>query len=310
VTQLQNVVDISNPLQVKMGNPSLKQTFDNNLNIRLGGFNAKNARNVMLFLNGTYSDNYISNDTYVLQSDTNVAGYELQSGSQLSKPVNLNDFYSGRAFFVYGFPVSLFKSNLNLNGGINYNHTPGIFNDKLNYSNSYAVNGGIFAGSNISEKIDFSIGYNANYTVVKNTVQKKSDNHFFSHSTTFKLNWILPSGFVFNTDVSHTLYNGLSQSFNQEYTLWNVYVGYKFLKDKSLEAKVSVFDILNQNRSISRTVTGAYTEDNYTTVLRRYAMFTLTYTIKKFKSGAEPKPAENNFPGPPSQEGGRQRGAN
>jgi hypothetical protein len=69
VTQLQNVVDISNPLQVKMGNPSLKQTFDNNLNIRLGGFNAKSARNVMLFMNGTYSDNYISNATYVLQSE-------------------------------------------------------------------------------------------------------------------------------------------------------------------------------------------------------------------------------------------------
>jgi len=50
-----------------------------------------------------------------------------------------------------------------------------------------------------------------------------------------------------------------------------------------------VYDILNQNRSISRTVTGAYTEDNFTTVLRRYAMFSLTYTFKKFKSGDAPK---------------------
>ena len=86
-------------------------------------------------------------------------------------------------------------------------------------------------------------------------------------------------------------------------------MGYKFFKDKSLEAKVSVFDILNQNRSIGRTVTGNYTEDYNTTVLKRYFMFTLTYTFKKFKSGTQPKAEEDhnpmrNMPGMPQRPGG------
>jgi len=92
-----------------------------------------------------------------------------------------------------------------------------------------------------------------------------------------------------NTDVVYTVYSGLNQSYNQDYFLWNAYVGYKFFKDRSLEAKVSVFDLLDQNRSIGRTVTGNYTEDYNTTVLKRYFMFTLTYTFKKFKSGTQPK---------------------
>lgn len=296
ISQLQNVVDISNPLQIKSGNAGLKQTFENNLNIRYGGFNQATARNAMVFINANYTDNYISNATYILRRDSVIQGYRVAAGSQLTKPVNVNGFYSARAFGVYGFPFKALKSNVNLNGGINYNHTPTIINDLVNYSNSYATNGGVFLGSNISKELDFSIGYNGNYTIVKNTTQTKSNNSYFTHTATFKLNYIF-KGFVINTDISHTLYNGLSQSFNQEYFLWNAYIGYKFFKNRSLEAKLSVFDLLNQNRSISRTVTGAYTEDNYTTVLRRYVMFTLTYTLKNFKNGSQPpKTEEPNHP--------------
>ncbi len=306
ISQLQNVADVSNPLQVKTGNPELNQTFENNLNIRYGGFNAKTSRNAMLFINGTYTDNYISNATYILASDSVIQGYLVKAGSQLTKPVNLNGYYTARAFFVYGFPVAAIKSNLNVNGGVTYNHTPSLIYNKLNVSDNYAMNGGAYIGSNVSKNLDFSISYNGTYNIVKNSVQKQSDNNYITQATTFKLNWIFLDGFVINTDVVYTMYSGLSQSYNQEYFLWNAYAGYKFFKDRSLEAKVSVFDILNQNRSIGRTVTGNYTEDYSTTVLKRYFMFTLTYTFKKFKSGVQPKSQleddpMKNIPGMPDR---------
>lgn len=289
ISQLQNVVDISNPLQVRSGNPDLEQTFENNLFMRYGGFNAVTSRNAMFFINGNYTNNYISNATYILSSDSIIQGYLVKSGSQLTKPVNLNGFYSARTFFVYGFPVAAIKCNLNINGGVTYNHTPSLINNKLNISDNYAINGGAYIGSNISKDLDFSLSYNGTYNIVKNSVQKQSDNNFVTQATTFKLNWIFLDGFVVNTDVVYTIFTGLNQSYNQDYFLWNAYVGYKFFKDRSLEAKVSVFDLLNQNRSIGRTVTGNYTEDYNTTVLKRYFMFTLTYTFKKFKSGTQPK---------------------
>lgn len=294
ISQLQNVVDISNPLQVKTGNTSLKQTFENNIGIRFGGFNQQSSRNAMIFMNAGTIDNYISNATYILNNDTIVEGFVLRQGSQLTKPVNLKGYYSGRAFFVFGFPIKKIKSNLNFNGGINFNRTPSVINNLYNFSNNYATNGGLFLGSNISENLDFSIGYTGNYTIVKNTVNTQSDNNFFSHSANFKLNWIFLKGIVFSTDLNHSLYKGLSQSFNQEFLLWNASLGYKFLKNKSLEAKISVFDILNKNRSINRLVTGAYTEDSYTNVLRRYGLFSLTYTFRKINAGSKiPKQEEN-----------------
>lgn len=294
ISQLQNVVDISNPLQVKTGNTSLKQTFENNLGIRYGGFNTQSSRNAMIFMNAGSIENYISNATYILNTDSVVDGFLLRQGSQLTKPVNLKGYYSARTFFVFGLPIKKIKSNLNFNGGVNFNRIPSIINNLSNFSNNYATNGGLFLGSNVSENLDFSIGYTGNYTIVKNTVNTQSDNNFFSHSANFKLNWIFLKGIVFSTDLNHSLYKGLSQSFNQEFLLWNASLGYKFLKNKSLEAKISVFDILNKNRSINRLVTGAYTEDSYTNVLRRYGLFSLTYTFRKLNAGSKiPKQEEN-----------------
>lgn len=289
ITQLQRVIDISNPLQIRSGNDSLRQTFDNNLNIRYGGFNPQTSKNRMIFVNFNTSSNYISNATYILKNDSLLQGVQINAGSQLTKPVNLDGYYNGRIFFTFGQPMKRLRSNFNLNGGLNYAHTPSLINDLLNFSKSYAGNAGFNVSSNISEKLDFSVGLNGNYTIVKNSLQKRSDNQFYSQTATFRINWLFLKGFVINSDLSHTLYQGLTQSFNQSFISWNAYIGYKFLAKKSLEARIFVYDILNQNRSISRTVTGAYTEDNFTTVLRRYTMFSLTYTFKKFKSGEAPK---------------------
>ncbi len=307
VIQLQNVLDISNPLQIKSGNADLKQTFENNINVRFGGFNSKTSRNIMLFLNGNYVDNYVSNATYILKTDSFIQGYHTKAGSQLTKPVNVDGYYTTRAFLVYGFPVKAIKSNVNLNGGINYNHTPTVINNVANISNNYALNGGVFVGSNISRNIDFSLGYNGSYNIVKNTVQAQSNNNYFTQTTTFKANWIIKGRIVLNTEINHILYTGLTQSYNQHYFLWNAYAGYKFLKNKLLEAKVTVFDILNQNKSISRTITGTYNEDSKTNVLTQYAMFTLTYTFRNFKAGARAPTAPvdpNAPPNPNFQRGG------
>jgi hypothetical protein len=117
---------------------------------------------------------------------------------------------------------------------------------------------------------------------VKNSLQKQSDNNYFNQVGSFKLNWIFWRGFVFNTNITNTLYSGLSETFDRSYWLWNASLGYKFLKDQSLEVKVTAFDLLKQNNNINRNVTQTYIEDNRTNVLTRYFMLMVTYRISNF----------------------------
>ena len=67
-------------------------------------------------------------------------------------------------------------------------------------------------------------------------------------------------------------------------------MGKKFLKNNAGELKLTVFDILKQNNSVSRNVTETYIQDVTNHVLTQYAMLTFTYTLRNFGK----MPVQNN----------------
>lgn len=298
VSQLQNVLDITNPLLLKIGNPQLQQDYEHTLIIRYGMTKSKTANNFFVNLYANYINNYIGNAT--IQPDVPTAfkgplmtdSVIINKGSQLTYPVNLNGYFNERLFVTYGLPLSFIKCNLNLNAGLNYTRTPGQINNIMNYANNYAPSAGMVISSNISTNLDFTLAYFGNYNIVNNTYQVQANNNYYSHTASFKINYIFLKNFVLNTNITDNYYAAFSSTGDQNYILWNAYLGYKMLKDRALEARVSAFDILNQNKSVTRTVTDTYVENNVTTVLQQYFMFQLTYTIRKFK-GVMPDLNEN-----------------
>lgn len=318
INQLQNVLDITNPLLVRTGNADLNQNYTHTLTLRYGNTNTTTSRSFFAMLYGSYINNYIGNETiFPTKLISFGESFVLTEGSQVTRPVNLDGYFTARSFLTYGLPVSIIKSNVNLNFGVNYNRQPGriryavdsneLFNGTTgisNIANNYSINGGVVVSSNISESLDFTVGYNGNYTVVRNSVQSQSDNNYYNHSASLRLNYLLQNRIVFNTTANHVLYSGLSQGFNQSFLLWNASVGYKFLPDRSLDIRLNVYDILNQNRAIERTVTETYIEDSYTNVLRRYFMLNATYTIRRFGgANANNRSRTSDLVEPPSRNG-------
>ncbi len=283
VNQLQSVIDNSNPLLLTTGNPNLGQEYSHRLVARYGAANAEKSHSFFAFLMGSYTNDYIGNATLIASRDTLLAeGITLFQGSQLTRPVNLDGYWNVRSFLTYGLPVAVLKSNLNLNAGLSFTRTPGLINEALNMASTYQANTGFVLSSNISEAVDFTVAYAANYNIVNNSLVPNMDNNYFYQTTSAKFNWLFGKGFVFSTDLNHTLYTGLTDTFDQHYVLWNASFGYKFLKNKVAELKITAFDLLNQNNSISRQVTETYIEDNVTEVLKRYFMLTFTYNVRNF----------------------------
>jgi len=287
ITQLQNVINNSNPLILSTGNPNLKQAYSHSLVFRYGTTNSKTAQAFFAFASVTYTQNYVGNSTVIADSNTilNPGGIMLQRGSQLILPVNLSEpNVAVNTFFTYGLPLDKIKSNLNLTWGFNVSHTPGLINNVSDIANNYSPSAGIVLGSNISEKIDFTISYTANYNVLRSSLQASADNAYFTHTGNVKFNWLFYKGFVFNTTLQNVLYTGIQpQGFNEDLYLWNLALGYKFLKNKALDVRLSVNDVLNQNSGLSRTVSQAYVENDRTQVLKRYGLLTVTWTLRYFK---------------------------
>jgi hypothetical protein len=85
---------------------------------------------------------------------------------------------------------------------------------------------------------------------------------------------------------------GNASGYNQSIPLWNAGLAKMFLKKRQAELRLTVFDILNENRAISRNVEQNYIEDVRSEVLNRYFLLSFTYHIKKFK-GPQSAPGTN-----------------
>ena len=100
------------------------------------------------------------------------------------------------------------------------------------------------------------------------------------------MNYIFWKGFVFRNDIYFENYNGFTDAFSSNYVLWNMSIAKKFLKNDLGEVELSVFDLLNQNRSYSQNITPNYIEEIRTQVLKQYFMLKFTYQLRRFKASS------------------------
>ena len=281
VTQLQNVVDNTNPLLLTSGNPDLRPSYVHSFVTRYSETNPDRSQSFLAFFGLSYTADYTANATITARRDTTLAGgIPMAQGTQLTSPVNLDGDWSVRSFLTYSLPFSLVASTLNLTSGFTYTRTPGLIQGDLSIANSYAVSAGAVVSSNISADVDFTVSYTGNYTVSRYSLQPLSNSNYFYHTAGVRLNLIFLDGIVLRNEVNNTLYTGLAGGYNQDIVIWNVGLGKKFLADQRGEVRIAANDLLNQNKSVSRTITDSYVEDTQTQVLSRYVLLSFTYTLR------------------------------
>lgn len=283
IEQLQNTIDNSNPLQLEVGNPELNPAFEQSLFLRYNVTNTEKATVFFIMGRIRHSNNYIGNSTWFAQTDTMINNSVLlQQGGQISQPINLDNYWDVRLFSTYGLPIKKLKSNFNINLSYNYTYTPGIIDDLLTYSKNNIFGTGLVLSSNISERIDFTISSNTKYNKANSSLQNQLSNTFLNQKTEIDLSLLLWKGITFRTSAANQYYFYPDQDYDESIFLVNMEVGKKLFKNQRGELKVSVFDLLNQNNSISRNVTDLYVEDVRTNALQRFFMLTFNYQIRNF----------------------------
>jgi len=206
-------------------------------------------------------------------------GILLPRGTQLVIPVNLSSAWTASTFTTYSRPASLFKSVLNLSLGLSYARTPGLIGPMESTSSTYAISDGVVLASNISENLDFTVSYNGIYNIARNALNTASNSDYYTHSLGIKFNVVTWNGFTMRHELSNSLTSAVAGNFGQDIVMWNASVGKRVLNDRG-ELRLTGSDVLDQNKSIARTVTPTYVQDVNSQVLRPYVMLTLTYQLK------------------------------
>lgn len=288
VTELQNVVNNQNPLNLRVGNPDLGQSYNHNVFANISKINLVKSRTLFMFVTHSVTSDFIGSSTFLTTRDTLINNeILLRSGGQLSRPVNLDGNIRSSIFLTYGAPLKKLKTQFNLNSRVNFNRTPGIINGQTNINDNLTLSQGITFNSNISENVDFTISSTGSYNIVNTSLQQNLSNNFYQQESNMRLYFSSKNGKYFmGNNVAHSLYTGLSEGFNQNFWLWNLEGGFRFAKNNKAELKAVLFDVLNQNNSISRTISDVAVTDVFTNVLTRYGMITFTYILGNFKQPA------------------------
>ncbi len=284
VQQLQEIINVSNPLFLSMGNSNLKQTQNHNIILFYTSSNMKNGRFTSINMSVNKANNTVSQRTIVAQSDTLInEKYVLPKGGQFSQPTNLNGQYNISGRITYGIPIKKLKSKLNINTSANYSHNPTLVNNKKSFSNSLSLNQGLKLSSNISEKLDFTISSRTQYSVSRNTNLKSSSSRYFSQTNSLSMYWNFVKNFIIKTNTNFVNKNNISTNDIENSWLLDIGISSKIFKNKRGEISLVAYDIFNQTSERHHRVSDLYTTDSYSKKLNKFYMLSFTYKIRNSK---------------------------
>ncbi len=275
VSQLQPLPDISNPLNIRVGNPDLKQEFTHRINASYTGINPFRNKSFFWFSNYSFTNNRIVNYDVVDSF-----------GRKITTPVNVDGVYNLNNNLSVGLPLRFIKASLNFNTGAGYSKTIQFINTVRNNIYNISIDPGIEISKSFRDKLDLTLSGGFTYNKAKYSLQSSLNNNYLTQDYGVDIGWQLPKNFYLSTDFRYTISSQRSEGFNAKVPLWNAAFSKLFLKYNRGEMKISVYDLLNENQSIVRNTNSNYIEDQNNRVLKRFFLLSFTYSLNKMSANA------------------------
>ncbi|MCG8580394.1 MAG: outer membrane beta-barrel protein [Bacteroidales bacterium] len=277
---LQDIVDNSNPLYISTGNPNLRSSQTHQVSFSMRKSNPVKGTFTSIALRAGVTNNMVTQNRVVAQNDTTVLGdYFLPAGGQFSKAVNLDGYYRVSLNGTFSLPLKKLKSKLNMRTGLSYNRTPNIINNVVDYSNRLNMTQNFTLSSNISEKIDFTLVSNSNFSLVDGQSGSASQSNYFSQRSAINLYYNFYKKFIFKTNTSHT-YTGASGSLASNSRLYlNLALSTKVFKSNKGEIILSAYDLANHEDEINRRVDEFSVSESFSPTLNQFYMLSFVYKI-------------------------------
>jgi hypothetical protein len=280
ITQLQPVLDQSNINNQSIGNPDLKRSYTNNINISYFSTKILAQRNFFALLNAQFVDNSIVNYDSILPSRVT-----------LSRPVNVNGVYRVNGTLNYGFGVKKINSRFNfgLNGGFNNNVS--YSNGILNTITVKSAGPSFTYTFNLDEVMDLNLTARHSYSTTNNAINKALNTNYVTRIYGADITNYFPFDLVVNQSLNYTINEGRAPGYNTAVPIWNASISKFFMKNKRAELKISAFDILNRNVGVSRNVSQNQIVDQSYNVINQYFLVGFTYSLQKsgLAGGSAPK---------------------
>jgi hypothetical protein len=297
VTQLQPLITTSDQINYQQGNPDLKPQFTHSLRMLYSSFDPGSQHVIFATINAS-----------TIVNDIQSAVYYNSKGGQQSTYVNLNGTYNISGYFNYGFPLKSPKSNLNFITNINYGQSQTLLaQDSIsaaenNYAHVFSKNTALTETiswtTNIKKNFDMNFSSASKYNINRRSgapgqsLSTQNNLNAFSETFSAEITAYTNSGWLIAANFDYTYTNNNSAAYNASVPLLSPSIAKQLFKKKNGEIRLSVFDLLNENTSVNKSVSSSQEAYTRTNTLTRYAMLTFTYNLNNFADAKQ-----NRMPG-------------
>ena len=275
MTDLLDITDDSNPLNIKKGNPGLKPSFTHNFRLFYNNYIEKHQRALMTFVNFSMTRNSISD----------MVTYDDKTGGRTTQPENINGNWNARGAFMFNTAIdSAGVWNINTFTTLAYTNAVGYLSldgktSQKNTTKQTQVGERIAMGYR-NNWLEVNLNGTLNYNHARNKLQASSNMNTWQFSYGPSLTVTMPWGMSLSTDLSQSSRRGYSdKSMNTNELVWNAQLSQGFLKGKPLTVMIQFYDLLHQQSTLSRALTAMARTDTEYNSINSYAMFHVIYRL-------------------------------
>lgn len=290
------IIDDSDPMRIRIGNPDLKPSFTQRATLRYNNYVQSHFSSVMAFVNYSNTNNSVSN----------VVTYDEKSGAQTTMPMNINGDWNINGAFMYNAAIDTmgvwnFNSfaNVRYNNNVNYvnlKRSSSLDDIEKNYTHSTSL-GENLGFSYRNGWLEVELNGNVNYTINKNKLQPDRDMNTWDFQYGTDITATAPWGTAISTSAHMSSRRGYSADANTNEFIWNIQLSQSFLQGKPLTVSLQFYDVLNQKSSFTSTVSATGIRDSWSNSINSYAMLHVIYRFNAF-GGKNARGGRGGFGGP------------
>ena len=302
ISQLLNIVDDSDPLNISMGNPGLKPSFTQSLRLFYNNFVQNHNKGIMTFVNFQTTSNSISDKVT----------YDENTGGRTTRPENINGNWNVMGAFMFNCSLdSTGVWNVNTDTNLGYNNYVSYLSlDKMLDSQKNTTKNLTWRErlslSYRNDWLELSLDGTLTYNHAKNKLQPNSNLDTWQYSYGPTLTLTAPWGTSLNTSLANSSRRGYNDSsMNTDELVWNAQLSQSFLKGKPLTVMLQFYDLLHQQSTFSRAISSLARTDTEYNAINSYAMLHVVYRMNLFGGKQARQGGPGDGPGGRPDFGGR-----
>ena len=300
MSDLLDITDNSDPLNVRKGNPGLKPSFTQNFRLFYNNYIQNHQRSIMANVSFSTTRNSISN----------MVTYDAASGGRTTRPENINGNWNAFGMFMFNTAIdSAGFFNVNTFTTLRYNNSVGYVSVGRNTDSQKSTTKSTTVGERLAASyrnswLEFELNGSLEYMHARSELQSNNNLDTWTFSYGGSLQMTAPWGTQLSTSMNMNSRRGYNDaSMNTNELIWNAQVSQSFLRGNALTLSLQFYDILHRQSTFSRTVDAMRRSDTEYNAITNYAMLHVIYRLNIFGSGSNRGPQ-----GGPGGPGGGRRG--